>query len=154
MTKRLFIKAFAVPVALPLLIAAAPSSKAQTLAAAAPFIDKANKDWTHAIVSGDADVLSAPYAADGLFIGPQGATVRGHDAVRAMYAKRRKDVQVLTAKIHSEGRTVADKNDVYEWGSASMKVRSNGQTRNGGGRYLTVWHRDGKAWRIIRNLAF
>ena len=154
MTNPSFVRASALFSALPLLIAAAPNSKAQTLAAAAPFIDKANEDWTHAIVTGDADVLSAPYAADGLFIGPDGATVRGQDAVRAMYATRRKDVQVLSAKIHSEGRAAPDADDVYEWGSASMTIRRNGQTKMGTGRYLTVWHRDGKAWRITRNIAF
>ena len=48
-------------VAAPLLVAAAPAWKDQALASAAPFIDKANDEWTHAIVIGDADVLSAPY---------------------------------------------------------------------------------------------
>ena len=57
--------------------------------AAAPFIDKANDEWTHAIVTGDADVMAAPYAADGIFVGPDGSEVRGRDGVRAMYAKPR-----------------------------------------------------------------
>ena len=142
--------------ALPFLAAAAPAKdwKHQALASAAPFIDRANDEWTRAIVTGDADVLSAPCATDGVFIGPDGSTVRGKDAVRAMYAKRRGDVQVLNAKLHSDGRVAADPNDVYEWGSATMIVKRAGTTRSATGRYLTVWHRDGKRWLITRNIVF
>ena len=138
----------------PLLVATAPISKSQTLASAAPFIDRANDEWTHAIVTGDADTMSAPYAKGGVFIGPDGSTIRGKDAVRAMYAKRHSDVQVLNASINSEGRVAADANDVYEWGTAFMTVKRGGMVRQASGRYLTVWHREGKAWRITRNIAF
>jgi ketosteroid isomerase-like protein len=142
--------------ALPFLAAAAPAKdwKHRALASAAPFIDRANDEWTRAIVSGDADGLSAPYAADGLLIGPDGSTVRGKDAVRAMYAKRRGDFLVLNAKLHSEGRVAADPDDVYEWGSATMTVKRGGATKTATGRYLTVWHHDGKRWLISRNIAF
>jgi hypothetical protein len=64
-----------------LLIAAGPSWKAQALASAAPYIDKANNEWTRAIVTGDADVMSAPYEPNGIFVGPDGSEVRGRDAV-------------------------------------------------------------------------
>ena len=149
-------RAFLLTAALPLLVAAAPARdwKPHALASAAPFIDRANDEWTRAIVTGDADVLSAPYAADGVFVGPDGSTVRGKDAVRAMYAKRRSDVRVRKAKIHSEGRVAPDPDDVYEWGSATMTVQRAGATRSASGRYLTVWHRDGKRWLITRNIAF
>ena len=142
--------------AIPLLAAAAPAKdwKHQALADAAPFIDRANDEWTRAIVSGDGDLLSAPYAADGLFVGPDGSTALGKAAVREMYARRRGDVQVLKAKIHSEGRVAPDPDDVYEWGSATMTVRRAGATKSATGRYLTVWHRDGQRWLITRNIAF
>jgi ketosteroid isomerase-like protein len=142
--------------ALPLIVAAAPAKdwKRQTLASAAPFIDRANDEWTRAIVTGDADALTAPYADRGVFVGPDGSTVSGRDAVRAMYAKRRSDVRILKAIIKSEGRVAPDSNDVYEWGSATMTVERNGATRSATGRYLTVWHRDGKRWSITRNIAF
>ena len=139
--------------AAPLLMAAAPAWKSQALASAAPSIDKANEEWTHAIVSGDADVLAAPYAENGIFVGPDGSEVRGHDAVRAMYAKPR-PVKVLKASIHSDGRVAADPDDVYEWGSASMTVERDGKSRDASGRYLTVWHRQGKQWLITHNIAF
>jgi len=139
--------------ALPVLIAAAPNWKAQALAAAAPIIDRANAEWETAIVTGDANKLSAPYADGGIFIGPDGSTIVGHDAVRAMYARPR-SAQVVKARISSDGRAAADPDDVYEWGSATMTVRRDGKIKSATGRYLTVWHRDGRAWRITRNIAF
>ena len=67
--------------AAPFLVAASPDLKQQALASAAPSIDKANSEWEKAIVTGDADVLAAPYDANGVFIGPDGSTVRGREAV-------------------------------------------------------------------------
>ena len=140
--------------AAPFLVAASPDWKQQALASAAPSIDKANSEWEQAIVTGDADLLAAPYEANGIFIGPDGTTVRGKEAVHAMYAKRRADVRVLKAAIRSEGRVAADPDDVYEWGSAMMTVSRAGTVKQGSGRYLTVWHRDGQRWSITRNIAF
>ena len=140
--------------AVPGLLAAAPSWKQQALASAAPFIDKANDEWTRAIVTGDAEVLSAPYARNGIFIGPGGSEVRGKDAVRAMYAKRPTGVKVLKASIKSDGRAAADANDVYEWGTADMSIKRDGRVRHTSGRYLTVWHREGARWTISHNIAF
>lgn len=140
--------------AAPLLLAAAPSWQQRTIALAAPFIDKANTEWERAIVTGNADVLSAPYARNGIFVGPDGTAVRGRSGVRAMYSRRPNGVKVLSANIRSDGRTAADLDDVYEWGSAQMKLQSKGKTRYVVGRYLTVWHRSGKQWLISHNIAF
>jgi len=110
-------------IAVPLLIAAAPASNWQkaAVAAAAPFIEKANDEWIHAIVTGDADVMSTPYADNGIFIGPDGSVTRGRDAIRAMYARSHEHVKVLRARIHTDGRVAADPDDIYEWGTAVMQ---------------------------------
>jgi ketosteroid isomerase-like protein len=105
-------------------------------------------------VTGDAEILAAPYEANGIFIGPDGAEVRGHDAVRAMYARPRGDVKVIKAHVESDGRAAADPDDVYEWGSVIMIVQRAGNAKETSGRYLTVWHRSGKAWMITHNIAF
>jgi ketosteroid isomerase-like protein len=140
--------------AAPLLVAAAPAWQEQALSSAAPFIDKANSEWTHAIVSGDAVVLSAPYSADALFIAPDGTAIHGKAGVRTMYGRRPASAKVLHATIRSDGRAAADPDDVYEWGSAQMTVKRNGKQHMIVGRYLTVWHRTGKQWLITRNIAF
>ena len=138
----------------PLLAAAAPSWQSQALASAAPFIDKANSDWSRAIVTGNAAMLSAPYAADAVFIGPDGTAIHSKAGVRTMYARRPAKVQVLNASIKSDGRAAADPNDVYEWGTARLTVKRGKTIVERSARYLTVWHRDGKRWLITRNIAF
>jgi ketosteroid isomerase-like protein len=137
-----------------LLVAAAPSWQNQTLSAAAPFIDKANDEWTRAIVSGNADILSAPYDKNGIFIGPDGSVSIGKAAVRSMYASRPAAVKVVKASIKSDGRVAHDADDVYEWGTATMTIRRGNNVRQRSGRYLTVWHHEGKEWLITRNIAF
>ena len=135
-------------------IAAPPQSDA-IVAEAAPFIDRANSDWGTAIVKGDADAISAPYADDGIFIGPDGKVTTGKVAIRAMYASRRKTVEVLEATASSDGRVAADVDDVYEWGTATATLKTpTGTTKKSLGRFLTVWHRQGTTWVITRNIAF
>jgi len=138
----------------PLLAAAAPSWQSQALASAAPFIDKANSDWSRAIVTGNAAMLSAPYAADAVFIGPDGTAIHSKAGVRTMYGRRPAKVQVLNASIKSDGRAAADPNDVYEWGTARLTVKRGKTIVERSARYLTVWHRTGKSWLITRNIAF
>ena len=150
MTSKFFLAAIAAPV----LIAAAPAWQQQALSSAAPFIDKANSDWTHAIVSGNAKVLSAPYATNAVFISPDGTAIHGKSGVQTMYSRRPAGVKVLHATIKSDGRVAADPDDVYEWGSAQMTVLRKGKERMVVGRYLTVWHRSRGRWLITRNIAF
>lgn len=138
----------------PLLAAAAPSWQSQALASAAPFIDKANSDWSRAIVTGNAAMLSAPYAADAVFIGPDGTAIHSKAGVRTMYGRRPAKAQVLNASIKSDGRAAADPNDVYEWGTARLTVKRGKTIVERSARYLTVWHRTGKSWLITRNIAF
>jgi ketosteroid isomerase-like protein len=137
-----------------LLVGAAPGWQAKTLASAAPFIDKANDEWTRAIVTGNADLLTAPYDEKGIFIGPDGSVSIGKAAVRAMYASRPAAAKVLKASIRSDGRAAHDPDDVYEWGTASMTVKRGETVKQASGRYLTVWHREGGSWLITRNIAF
>jgi ketosteroid isomerase-like protein len=140
--------------AIPLLLAAAPTWQQRALSSAAPFIDRANNEWQRAIVSGDAKALSAPYDAKAVFVSPDGTAIHGKSGVRTMYSRRPDGVKVIHASIHSDGRAAADPDDVYEWGSAHMTVQKNGKTRYVVGRYLTVWHRNGKLWLISHNIAF
>ncbi len=140
--------------AAPLFVAAAPNWKQQALAAAAPFIEKANSEWSRAIVSGDSKELSSPYSTNAVFIAPDGTAIHGKTGVRTMYARRPAGTKVLHATIRSDGSAAVDPDDVYEWGSAQMTVKRNGKKSYVAGRYFTVWHRSGKEWLITRNIAF
>ena len=138
----------------PLLVAATPSWQQRAVASAAPFIDQANNEWERAIVSGDTKVLSAPYAKDSVFIAPDGTAIHGRSGVRTMYGRRPASTKVLHATIRSVARVAVDPDDVYEWGSAQMRVERKGKASLAVGRYFTVWHRSGKQWLITRNIAF
>lgn len=140
--------------AAPLIIAAAPSWMQRALFAAAPSIDRANDEWTSAIVSGDSKALSAPYSANAIFIAPDGTVIHGKAGIQTMYSRRPAGTKVLHATIRSDGRAAVDPDDVYEWGSAQMTIRRKGKDSYVVGRYLTVWHRSGKRWLITRNIAF
>jgi len=140
--------------AAPLLVAAAPSWQQRAIASAAPFIDKANSEWESAMVRGKADVTSAPYSKNAVFIMPDGTAIHGRSGVKTMYSRRPVGVKVLRASIKTDGRVASDPDDVYEWGSAQMTLQSKGKTHYVVGRYLTVWHRTGKEWLITRNIAF
>ena len=140
--------------ALPWLGGSAPSWQQKAIASAAPFIDKANSEWETAIVRGKADVMSAPYSKNAVFIMPDGTAIHGRTGVKTMYSRRPADVKVLRASIKTDGRVASDPDDVYEWGSAQMTVSRKGKQHMVVGRYLTVWHRTGGRWLISRNIAF
>jgi ketosteroid isomerase-like protein len=143
---------------IPAAAVAAPAARAtwvqRTLASAAPYIDKANADWSRAIVSRNLDVLSAPYAKNAVFVGPDGTAIRGKAGIRTMYARRPSSVHVLKASIRSDGRTAPDAYNVYEWGTAKLTVKRGGRIIQRSARYLTVWHHAGRRWVITRNIAF
>ena len=147
----LFVAALAMPVVAQ---AQAKDWANATLAAAAPYIDRANNEWTRAVVSGNADVMSAPYDRNGVFIRPDGSAIRGKAQVREMYAKHPAGVSVLKASIRSDGRVAHDRDNVYEWGTAALTIKRGTVTQQRSGRYLTVWHREGERWLITRNIAF
>jgi ketosteroid isomerase-like protein len=139
---------------MPFITAAGPSWQQRALSSSSSFIDKANKEWTSAIVSGDPKALSAPYSANAVFIAPDGTASHGKTGIRTMYSRRPSGTKVIRATIRSDGRAAVDPDDVYEWGRAQMTVRRNGRQSSIVGRYLTVWHRSGKQWLITRNIAF
>ncbi|HEX5182855.1 MAG TPA: nuclear transport factor 2 family protein [Allosphingosinicella sp.] len=143
-------------VALLIALAAPEGAGDRVVASASPDIDRANAEWAVAIRSGDAARLAAPYAEDGIFIGPGGNVVKGRKAVEALYAAgARASSHIVGAGIKSGGRVAADANDVYEWGEAWLRVRAaDGKLTRRGGRFLTVWHLYGGHWMITRNIAF
>ena len=117
---------------------------------AAADIDKANHDWSAAMVEGDARLAADAYAPDAVFCDSKGLCTLGHDAIEKMTAERlAKGGAAKSADAHST-RRIEDGDLIYEWGEAKI-VSAQGETR--GGRYFTVWQRqpDGH-WKILRNL--
>ncbi|MBW8816112.1 MAG: SgcJ/EcaC family oxidoreductase [Caulobacterales bacterium] len=144
-------------IALASAVAAVEPGCAALKAQAAPAIAEANADWFRAMKAGDAEALAAAYAEDGVFVGPDGAPVRGRAAVRDLYAARtaKGGPELLSGRIESLGRTCGGQGLVYEWGRGSLTLRTaDGRVAQRGGPYLTVWKRLDGRWRIVRNMAF
>lgn len=120
-------------------------------------IERANAEWLPAIKAGDAARIAAPYAQNGVFVLPDGSSIKGREAVEAMYARRSTGgAQIVDGGISGCGRLASAPGQVLEWGYGRATVRAtDGSTKTSGGPYVTWWRKtaDG-AWRIERNLAF
>ena len=51
-------------------------------------VEKANSDWVAAMKTGDAAAIAAPYADDAVFVGMDGASIRGRVEIEKMYRAR------------------------------------------------------------------
>ena len=123
--------------------------------ALARAVAAANSEWAEAMKTGDARVIAAPYADNGIFVFPDGRTIVGRAAVEQMYRSRfdKRGLAVSTS-IDSKG-IQRDGELAYEWGTAAIGMRDGDKIVSAGGRYLTVWQRQGDAsWQIVRNLVF
>ena len=146
--------------AAPAAAVASPSSRdtAALLAAARPEIDAANAAWLPGLRRHDAQAIVAAYADSGVFVLPNGDTIRGRDAIARMYESRFPLMgTVLSGEVVQGGMKLVD-GRTYEWGRATLELSGRAPRdppRRGGGDYLTVWQRDAAGhWRIVRNLAF
>ena len=138
-------------------LANAAQASPADLASAKATIDRVNADWLPALKAKDGDRLAAAYAADGVFVLPNGQAVVGRAAVADLYRKGfAGGRQVLDATLHGDGLAEAAGGLIIEWGhGVSTSVDAGGKTTKSEGPYLTVWKRasDGR-WEIVRNLAF
>lgn len=129
---------------------------AAILASARADIEAANAAWLPGLRERNADLITAAYADDGIFVTADGAIIRGRPAVTQMYTERFPRLrQILDGGVVQDGMAVASATRIYEWGHAWLEMaRPDGTRARTGGAYLTVWElkRDGH-WHIARNLA-
>lgn len=118
-------------------------------------IAAANAEWLPALQSGDVSKIAAPYADDGIFVGPTGAVVTGRDAIAKLMRDRLAQSgkptagQLLQDGLSRQGALI------YEWGHAVLEfAREGAAPARSRGRYLTVWRQSAAGrWEIIRNLS-
>jgi len=137
--------------------AAAAAAPPPVSAEATAAINEANAQFLPAMKRGDVAAIVAPYSDDALFVTAEGASVRGREAIAALYRQRLAAIAgVVAGDIVSDGRVAASAALVYEWGHATLVVaHKDGSHSRGGGPYLTVWQRDGAGhWHIVRNIVF
>jgi uncharacterized protein (TIGR02246 family) len=144
--------------ALALSLASPALAAPDDIAAATATIDAVNADWLPAMQARDGERIAAAYAPDGVFVLPNGDSLKGRAAVAEFYRRQlaTPGVKVLDGRIRREGLAQAGDGLLYEWGHGESTVQTaSGQVRTGGGPYLTVWKRDAAGhWAIARNLAF
>lgn len=137
-------------------VATAQPNCAALKAQAKPTITRANGDWVMALKSGDGARLARDYADDGLFVESNGTVHQGKDAIGEFLGARAQSVVgIVGGSITSQGMACDDKGQIYEWGMGKLSTRvAGGKMVTRGGPYLTVWRREGRTWKIVRNLAF
>jgi uncharacterized protein (TIGR02246 family) len=136
---------------------AAPAAAADNLASARATIARANAEWLPAMQAHDADRVAEPYAADGVFVLPNGQTIVGRAAVADFYRKQLAGGRrILKGGVHTDGLGEAAGGLVIEWGHGGLtSVDAAGKETTSSGPYMTVWKKgaDGR-WAIVRNLIF
>ena len=129
---------------------------AQVPADARAAIARANDEWLPAMQRQDAKTIVDPYADDGVFVMPDGESVKGRTAIEQLMRERFKRMGRILGGTLKQDDLVAVGSMIYEWGHAELEVAGTaGQPpARSTGRYLTVWKRDASGrWRIIRNLS-
>ncbi len=145
---------FAVLIAM-LLAAAAVPQDSTVPPDARTTIAAANAAWLTAMKAGDAAAVAAPYAQDGVFVGPTGAVVKGPDGVARLMRDRFAQIGKVTDVSIAQDGVTRQGSLVYEWGHADIEVaRAGAAPVRSRGRYLTVWQKQSNGrWEILRNLS-
>lgn len=116
-------------------------------------IERGNAEYIRAFAAGDSAAVAGVYDARGARFAPNGAVIRGRDAIRANIGSFIRRVGPVTVVLETLDVWVVD--DVaYETGRWAYTFTPPGSTeRTVGGRYVTVWRkqRDG-GWRILADM--
>lgn len=110
-------------------------------------IRRIGDEWARHWNAGELDEVVAAYAEDAVYLPPHHEAVHGRDAIRE-YLKLPlshgvADLAFDVTYIKQQGPTA------WDVGTYRMSIpRNNGTRREDHGKYLTVWRRVGKGWRI------
>jgi len=115
-------------------------------------VGKANSEWAAAMKTGDAAIIAAPYAEDGVFVAIDGSCIKGRSEIEKMYHDRFQSRGLAVSTKIDSRRLTLDGDLAYESGYAEIGMKKDGATKVNGGRYFTVWQRQSGDWKIIRNL--
>ncbi len=133
-----------------------PAAAGAVPADARAAIERANNDWLPAMRRRDAKAIAEIYADDGVFVLPNGDSVKGRAAIeRLMRDRFSRTDPVVGGELRQDDLVVAG-SMIYEWGHAELDLAggANQTPSHVTARYLTVWQRDASGrWRIIRNLS-
>jgi uncharacterized protein (TIGR02246 family) len=112
-----------------------------------PAIDAGNAAYLDALLRGDAAAYAQLFTADAISMPANGAMVRGRDAIQASIAQAFGHVAFLdgaldTSELQVDGKTAC------ESGRYWFDVMSEGKSMTLTGRYMVVWKKSGRGWKI------
>jgi ketosteroid isomerase-like protein len=112
-------------------------------------IQAASDSLSSAVDRRDWNAAAAMYSADGLIFAPGSLPIRGHQAIAAFWqAGRGKGLRTMQLQtIDVDG----DANEIIELGKYTL--RGEGDATLDVGKYLVVWRRSGRGWRIARDVS-
>ena len=121
-----------------------------TSANARKAIEANAKAFTAAFNKGDAAAVAAMYATDAKLLQPNGPVVEGRANIQTFWAGG------ISAGLKMVSLTPVDVtvagNLAIETGKYATTVPSGGATVTDEGKYVVVWRREGRGWKIIRDI--
>ena len=135
-----------------LVIAAFACQPPDTSAAAKQAIDAANAQWPRLTSTGHADSIAEFYAADGVVMPPNMATMRGKDAIRTFFATinaidPRPTLTLRAVTVVASG-PVAVETGRWNWTFPAGAKLPPGTPAADSGKYIVRWTQQNGNWLI------
>ena len=129
---------------------------ADTSASAKVAIDAANAEWPRLTSTGHADSIAEFYAADGVIMPPNMATMKGKDAVRAFFNEINGMKPAPTLTLRAE-RVVANGPLAVEvgrwhWGYPAGTQLPPGTPAVDSGKYIARWEQQNGKWLMAEDI--
>lgn len=142
---------------LPLIIVAAFACQpADTSASAKQAIDAANAQWPRLTSTGHADSIAEFYAADGLIMPPNMASVKGKDGIKAFFATMNsmepKGTITLRAVTVVGTGSVAVETGRWNWTYAAGSKLPPGMPTADSGKYIVRWAQQNGKWLMVDDI--
>ncbi len=122
-------------------------SKNDDVAAIQMAIESGNRAYVAALEAQDAQAFADLFVDDAVSLPPNGPLIRGKLAIASSMSSAFVRVKFIDASMHTtEMRMMGD--TAVELGTYHLVTQVDGYPTILNGRYLTVWRRDGAAWKI------
>ena len=127
---------------------------ADTSASAKQAIDAANAQWSRLTSTGHADSIAELYAADGVIMPPNMATMKGKEAIRTFFATLNTMKPTLTLRaeaVHGAGGMAMERGR-WHWALPAGATVAPGMAAVDSGKYLAHWMQENGKWVIVDDI--
>ena len=144
------------PYLLFLATAAFACQQADTSASAKQAIDAANANWPRLTSTGHADSIAEFYAADGLIMPPNMASVKGKDGIKAFFATMnsmdpRGTITLRAVTVVGSG-PIAVETGRWNWAYAAGAKLPPGMAAVDSGKYIVRWAQQSGKWVMVDDI--